>query len=69
MDSTITPQKLFESGKYRDIETASEVFILMKKIESLEGILESARKLLGKTLLSDVVDSGAMEIHDFRRKP
>ena len=46
MDSTITPQKLFESGKYRDIETASEVFILMKKIETLESILEDAKKAL-----------------------
>ena len=32
LESNITPKTLFESGKYRDIETASEVFILMKKI-------------------------------------
>jgi hypothetical protein len=48
LESNITPKTLFESGKYRDIETASEVFILMKKIETLEGILDSARKLLTK---------------------
>jgi len=72
MDSTITPQKLFESGCFRDIETANKHFILLKKVETLEGIIEDARKILGKKLLSEpildrAIRSGAIQIHDFRR--
>ena len=73
MDSTITPQKLFETGEFRDIETANKHFVLLKKVETLEGIIEDARKILGKKLLSEpvldrAIRSGTVHVKDYRQK-